>query len=63
MIDKHEAEYAQTAGPLLGRLLYKYEDERFPEDLEYAAEAGMDIGDYDFIDKHLYHCPTVDWVQ
>ena len=50
MIDKHEAEYAQTAGPLLGRLLYKYEDERFPEDLEYAAEAGMDIGDYDFID-------------
>lgn len=35
---------------------------RFGDDPDEVAELGMDIGDYDYIDK-LYRCPVVDWVK
>lgn len=37
--------------------------QRYKEDPEDVAEKGMDIGDYDFIDRHLVHCPMVNWVE
>lgn len=37
--------------------------QRHMEDADEVADSGMDIGDYDFIDKHLVHCPAVDWVE
>lgn len=36
--------------------------ERWEEDPERVTQLGMDIGDYEFIDK-LIHCPAVNWVE
>ena len=37
--------------------------QRHYEDPDDVADSGMDIGDYGFIDKHLFHCPSVNWVE
>ena len=31
--------------------------------MDEVEAMGMDIGDYDYIDQHLYHCPAVNWVK
>jgi hypothetical protein len=36
--------------------------QRYKENPEDVASMGMDIGDYDYIDK-LFHCPIVNWVE
>jgi len=41
----------------------RWESLRYPGDPEYVADSGMDIGDYGFIDKHMLHCPMVNWVE
>jgi len=44
--------------------IYKrFASQRHIENSEDVADSGMDIGDYDFIDKHLFHCPAVNWVE
>ena len=46
------------------RDIYKrWENQRYPENPEDVLDKGMDIGDYGFIDKHLFHCGTVNWVE
>jgi len=37
--------------------------ERYIEAVDDDEQTGLDVGDYDFIDKKLIHCPTVDWVK
>lgn len=41
----------------------RWESVRYKEDPDDVADSGMDIGDYDFIDKHMLHCPMVNWVE
>jgi hypothetical protein len=31
--------------------------------METAKEMGLDVGDYAWIDEHLTHCPTIDWLR
>lgn len=48
------------------RLKYKNAasgQQRYHEAVDEVDGMGMDIGDYEFIDKKLIHCPMVDWVR
>ena len=54
---------SKVSHPFVGMKRPDDHQTRFMEDMETAKEMGLDVGDYAWIDEHLTHCPTIDWLR
>ena len=58
-----EDSYRPRVGSRRDEIYQRLASQRHIENADDVADSGMDIGDYDFIDQHLFHCPSVNWVE